>query len=110
VKIVREETLIHCGEYADSDAWAETRAAVLKAIREVDWPRGTGKFTIYPESGRKRGLGNGVKPIKLGLMEDYCSPNCLPVHEGEPEPRLTSNVPGALTAIRQWRIIEIEWN
>lgn len=70
MKIVREEILIHCGEYADSEAWSETRESVLEAIREVDWPRGTGKFTIYPESGKKRGLGNGVKPIKLGLMEE----------------------------------------
>jgi len=34
----------------------------------VDWPRGSGTFTIYPELGKKRGDGNGV-PIKLGLME-----------------------------------------
>jgi hypothetical protein len=28
-----------------------------------------GKFTIYPQSGKKSGEGNGVKPIKIGLME-----------------------------------------
>ena len=27
-------------------------------------------FTIYPESGKKRGQGNGVKPIKVGLMQE----------------------------------------
>jgi hypothetical protein len=34
----------------------------------VSWPPGSDKFTIYPESGKKRGKGNGVKPIKDGLM------------------------------------------
>jgi Restriction endonuclease BamHI len=70
VKIVREETLISCGGYAKSAAWKKTRASLHKAIREVDWPRGSGSFTIYPEGGKKRREGNGVRPIKLGLMEE----------------------------------------
>jgi len=70
MKIVREETLISCGKYASSDEWKRTRATLYKAIREVEWPVGSGKFTIYPESGKSRGRGNGVKPIKLGLMKE----------------------------------------
>ena len=70
MKIVREETLISCGEYASSAEWKRTRATLYKAIREVEWPVGSGKFTIYPESGKARGRGNGVKPIKLGLMQE----------------------------------------
>ncbi|MBV8842163.1 MAG: hypothetical protein JO307_05070 [Bryobacterales bacterium] len=54
--------------YGKSPGWKKTRAGLHKAIREVDWPRGSGTFTIYPELGKKRGDGNGV-PIKLGLME-----------------------------------------
>ena len=70
MKIVRIEPLISCGQYAVSKEWKTTRKALYKAIRKVDWPRGTGKFTIYPESGKRRHEGNGVKPIKLGLMEE----------------------------------------
>jgi hypothetical protein len=70
MKIVREETLISCGNYSKSEDWKRTRASLHKAITEVDWPRGSGKFTIYPESGKKRGKGNGVKPIKNGLIEE----------------------------------------
>ena len=70
MQIVREETLISCGEYAVSAEWKETRESLYKAICEVDWPRGSGKFTIYPQSGKGRGEGNGVTPIKLGLMEE----------------------------------------
>lgn len=70
MKIVREETLLSCGKYASSAEWKRTRKKLHKAIREVDWPRESGKFTIYPEMGKARGKGNGVKPIKLGLMEE----------------------------------------
>jgi len=70
VQIVREETLLSCGKYAASDDWKKTRASLYKAIRKVDWPHGSGKFTIYPESGKRAGQGNGVKPIKLGLMQE----------------------------------------
>lgn len=70
MKIIREETLISCGKYATSKKWKKTRESLYKAIREVDWPRGSGAFTIYPEPGKGRGEGNGVTPIKLGLMEE----------------------------------------
>lgn len=46
-------------------AWEE----VKEAIKATDWPHGTGKFTIYPESGKKSGQGNGVKPIKIPCMQ-----------------------------------------
>jgi hypothetical protein len=68
MKIVREETLLSCCKYAASSEWKKTRKSLYKAMIEVDWPRGSGRFTIYPESGKKRGMGNGVKPIKIGLM------------------------------------------
>lgn len=46
-------------------AWSE----VEKAIIVTDWPHGSGKFTIFPESGKKRGQGNGVKPIKIPCID-----------------------------------------
>lgn len=50
--------------------WHRTRDTVLRAVRAVDWPPGSGLFTIYPQSGKKRGEGNGVTPIKKGLLEE----------------------------------------
>jgi hypothetical protein len=68
MKIVRVETLLSKGPYSSSKEWCATREALHRAIRRVSWPPGSKKFTIYPESGKKRGKGNGVKPIKEGLM------------------------------------------
>jgi hypothetical protein len=73
MKIVHEETLIRIGKYSTSKAWRMTRSTLYQAIRNVDWPRGSGRFTIYPKSGKERGKGNGVTPIKLGLMEELHS-------------------------------------
>jgi hypothetical protein len=70
MKIVQEVSLISRGNFATSDEWAKARKKLHAAIRKVEWPKGSGKFTIYPEKGKERGKGNGVKPIKEGLMID----------------------------------------
>ncbi len=70
MKIVGEQALVNCGKYVKSLEWRKVRAALHKAIKGVDWPPGTGSFTIYPQSGKKRGEGNGVTPIKVGLMAE----------------------------------------
>lgn len=64
MKIVHIETLIQKGEFASSAQWQEIREQVLNSVKLVDWPIGSGLFTIFPESGKKTGQGNGVKPIK----------------------------------------------
>lgn len=70
MKIVREEVLISCGPFAESQEWKAVQERLYRAIRAVAWPPGNRSFTIYPQSGKKRGEGNGVRPIKAGLMLD----------------------------------------
>ena len=53
-----------------NSCWLEVKTS----IEATDWPHGSGKFTIYPESGKKAGQGNGVKPIKipcLNMLSSY---------------------------------------
>lgn len=64
MKIVKVYTLKSRGAYANSDHWRETRNQIHDAIRRCEWPVGSGSFTIYPESGKARGEGNGVRPIR----------------------------------------------
>lgn len=70
MKIMEEVKLISCGKFSKSKEWETARKRLHRAIKKVEWPPGSGKFTIYPESGKKRGMGNGVVPIKTGLMLD----------------------------------------
>lgn len=64
MKIVKVYTLKNRGPYAASEHWETTRKQIHDAIRGCEWPVGSGSFTIYPESGKERGKGNGVKPIR----------------------------------------------
>ena len=71
VKIVQEVKLINCGKFAKiRRSGRRPGNGFTGAIKKVEWPTGSGKFAIYPESGKKRGMGNGVVPIKAGLMLD----------------------------------------
>lgn len=69
MKIVKVETLISAGPFPQSKYWRKIRNNIHGEIKGMDHPTGSGKFTIYPESGKKRGEGNGVVPIKKGLIE-----------------------------------------
>lgn len=64
MKIVDVKTLVAKGPYAASSEWAALRPTIQHAVRAASWPPGSGLFTIYPESGKKSGEGNGVKPLK----------------------------------------------
>jgi len=55
-------------DFTSTNAWRKINSDVRRAVRAVDWPPGSGKFTIHPESGKKRDMGNGVVPIKLEFI------------------------------------------
>ncbi len=88
-----------------SQAWAE----IKNAIAITDWPHGTGKFLIYPESGKKRGKGNGVVPIKIPCI------NRLKAYKWKTEdlPELGTAIlkPGDLDALKitEEGYIAFEW-
>jgi hypothetical protein len=65
VRIVERYDLVASGEFPGSSTWADACWQVERAIAKVDWPHGSGQFTIYPQSGKRRGEGNGVVPIKV---------------------------------------------
>jgi hypothetical protein len=39
-------------------------------VKKCAWPPGSKTFTIHPKSGKKRGEGNGVGPIKLEFIKE----------------------------------------
>lgn len=64
MKIVQTEFLIKTGRFPSSQEWKNIEEDIEEAIETIVWPPGKHLFTIFPESGKKRGKGNGVKPIK----------------------------------------------
>jgi hypothetical protein len=71
MKIVHIETVLSCGPYARSKHWAKTRRSIQMAVKKCVWPPDSeNKFTIYPQSGKKRDEGNGVGPIKKEFITE----------------------------------------
>lgn len=68
MKIVKTERLIDAGKFSSSPEWKRIEEDVLAAIRSVQWPKGSGSFTLRDEAGKERGKGSGVKPIKDACM------------------------------------------
>lgn len=68
MKIVRTEILVDAGGVGESAEWSQRYEEICKAIKSIDWPIGSGTFTLYDEPGKKRGMGNGVTPIKKACM------------------------------------------
>lgn len=68
MKIVENHDLILRGRIPKSPEWLTSCDQVQQAVSATDWPHGAGSFTIYPESGKKRGEGNGVDLIKASCI------------------------------------------
>ncbi len=68
MKIVDVVNLIHAKPFSESADWRQADEEIRAGIAAVQWPPKSGSFTIYPESGKGRGRGNGVRPIKQGMM------------------------------------------
>lgn len=56
------------GQRSTRQEWVDALTEVETAIDSVRWPQGAADFTIYPESGKKRDEGNGVKPIHQAFL------------------------------------------
>ncbi len=68
MKILRVERLIDAGPFSNSTEWEQIQAHIFQAIKSIEWPPGSGSFTLYDEPGKARGKGSGVKPIKSACM------------------------------------------
>jgi hypothetical protein len=69
MKIVETYDVFSVGAFSKSEEWHIACKQVKDAICATDWPHGSGRFTIYPQSGKKRREGNGVVPIKTPCIQ-----------------------------------------
>jgi len=69
MKIVQIERLIDTGTFSQTADWRKIEEHIFQAIRSIEWPPNSGSFTLRNESGKKRGQGSGVKPIKQACMQ-----------------------------------------
>lgn len=69
MKIERFERLIDRGNFSQTDDWKTIERHIIQAIQKIEWPLGSGSFTLFDQFGKSRGEGNGVKPIKTACMQ-----------------------------------------
>ncbi|NEO53729.1 MAG: hypothetical protein F6K54_11940 [Okeania sp. SIO3B5] len=58
MKIQKMETLLTSPEFETNSIYLQARHNVEEAIKKVEWPEGSGKFTIYPESVQQLIINN----------------------------------------------------
>ena len=63
MKLLEWDALIDNG-FGKTAEFKTVRTDIVNAIDLIRWPTNSDTFAIYPESGKKRGGGNGVGPIK----------------------------------------------
>src|SRR5882672_8241241 len=69
MRILDLELIVATGAFPRSKEWRTVEREIRTSIESVDWPPGSGTFTLYDEKGAKRGKGSGVVPIKKNCME-----------------------------------------
>lgn len=69
MKLVAVRELISAGAFPGSEGYRRVMRDLREAVDAVRWPPGADRFTIYPQSGKRRGQGNGVGPIKRGFVQ-----------------------------------------
>lgn len=70
MKINPITVLIDNGGFSKSSEFKKILDNIYRSIDLIEWPLGTGKFLLYPESGKKRNEGNGVVPIKTAFTKN----------------------------------------
>jgi hypothetical protein len=110
LKLCRTEILVDRGGFSASDDWISIRTEIEKAIEAMEWPPGSGKFTLYDDTGKGRGRGNGVKPIKEMFVRKLREQG----HGWEPEVRLEIPArvsPGPIDVMRKVgsKRFAVEW-
>jgi len=60
--------LVDAAGFTRTPAWERVSSDVREAIQAIHWPPDSSIFTIHPQSGKKHGQGNGVKPIKEAFV------------------------------------------
>ncbi|MFM6454083.1 MAG: restriction endonuclease [Planktothrix sp.] len=105
MKIPKIRVLSNSSEIFNNPIYIQAKKQVENAIQQVDWPLGTGTFSIYPESGKKKGEGNGVKPIKDNFIKDLeeqgWSPE-LSIISGLGKSDAVLKTQGKIVAVAEW--------
>lgn len=64
MRIIEEIDLVDIDDCKATLDISRATEEIRQAIRALVWPSGADRFNIFPQSGKKSGEGNGVRPIR----------------------------------------------
>ncbi len=103
MKILRINHLIRAGVFGNSTAWEARLDQICRAIEKVDWPKGSGTFTLHAKK-----QGNGVVPIKASCMADLKQAGWMLEKRFAPGAE-TRPGPIDATCVEQGKLLCLEW-
>src|SRR6266567_6334340 len=109
MKIIQTVDILRKGTFADSEIAKQIQKEIASAIAEISWPPGEKGFFLNPASkGKKRGEGNGVKPIKEACITYLKSKGW--VNESTCRPKGVAGT-GPVDAVKQtyFGLFAVEW-
>lgn len=113
MKLLRITHLAATACVLGSSVSVEIESQLRAAIEGIRWPEGAIDFTIYAESGKKRGEGNGVRPMKEAFLRHLVSRGWhVEKAYAEPQPGQPWSGPGRFDAWRpgpDHRGVVVEW-
>lgn len=98
MKLVSTTTLVDQNNFSKSMVWKRIEHDIGEAVDAVKWPPEASDFTIYRQSGKKRGEGNGVKPIKEAFVAKLLDFGWKPEGKYPNENKSAAVRPGAFDA------------
>lgn len=111
VKLQRILPIVERGPFAESADRQAVEGQLQIAVGAIRWPPDAENFTIYPESGKKTGEGNGVRPIRDAFVSKLVGIGWQPERR-YPRTGEAALVPGAFDA---WKVfgsnqaVVVEW-
>jgi len=64
MKIMHIERLIDVGGFSATEEWKMIEGHITQAIKAIQWPPGSGSFTLYAQPGKARGESRRPKNEK----------------------------------------------
>lgn len=111
MKLVAVYEIMRAGDFPQSPEWGQCLDELKDAIRQVEWPVGTGQFLLDPSyDGSEPHLENGVKPIKEKFQESL-QRNGWRLEERFPIVNEDGKQPGKIDAVKILRsgVVAAEW-
>ena len=74
MKSIKMEVLIDKGNFSKSEDWKRIESEIKRTVSSIEWPKGSGSFTIHAQSGSKALVPKQLLDITLSSATHIHNP------------------------------------